>query len=323
MNKGAKFCCLAALALLGAVPATAQDYPVKAVRLYVTLPPGSSSDIVARALGDNLARALGQQFLVDNRPGAAGNVAAAVAAKAPPDGYSLLISTFSTHGTNPSLYSQLGFDPVRDFVPIVLLASNPNVLVVLPSTPVKSVKELIALARARPGDVTYSSGGAGTSQHMAGEFFQQLAGLKLTHVPYKGTPQGMNGVLSGEVVFMFPSVPVAIGNVKAGRLRGLGVTSVRRVAWWAEIPSIAESGLPGFDVSAWFGLSAPAKTPDAIVRKLNAESNKVLAAPAVRANLNNQGMEVHGGSPQDYGNFIHAELARWAKVVKTSGIKLD
>jgi tripartite-type tricarboxylate transporter receptor subunit TctC len=158
---------------------------------------------------------------------------------------------------------------------------------------------------------------------MAGEFFQQLAGVKLTHVPYKGTPQGMNGVLSGEVVFMFPSVPVAIGNVKAGKLRGLGVTSAKRVAWWPEMPSIAESGLPGFDVSAWFGLSAPARTSEAIVRKLNAEANKVLATPAVRNNLNNQGMEVHGGSPQDYGNFINAELARWAKVVKTSGIRLD
>jgi len=315
--------CAAAVALLGAVPAIAQDYPVKPVRMLVTLPPGSSADIVARVLGEGLSRSLGQQFLVDNRPGAAGNIAAAAAAKAPPDGYTLFISTFSTHGTNPSLYSQPGFDPVRDFVPIALLASNPNVLMVLPSTPVKSVKELIVLARARPGDVTYSSGGAGTSQHMAGEFFQQLAGVKLTHVPYKGTPQGMNGVLSGEVVFMFPSVPVAIGNVKAGRLRGLGVTSAKRVAWWPEMPSIAESALPGFDVSAWFGLSAPARTPDAVVKRLNAEANKVLATPAVRDNLNNQGMELHGGSPQDYGRFIDAELARWAKVVKTSGIKLD
>jgi len=317
------FACAAAVVLLGAVPAVAQDYPVKPVRMLVTLPPGYSADIVARVLGEGLSRSLGQQFLVDNRPGAAGNIAAAAAAKAPPDGYTLFISTFSTHGTNPSLYSQPGFDPVRDFVPIALLASNPNVLVVLPSTPVKSVKELIVLARARPGDVTYSSGGAGTSQHMAGEFFQQLAGVKLTHVPYKGTPQGMNGVLSGEVVFMFPSVPVAIGNVKAGRLRGLGVTSAKRVAWWPEMPSIAESALPGFDVSAWFGLSAPARTPDAVVKRLNAEANKVLATPAVRDNLNNQGMELHGGSPQDYGRFIDAELARWAKVVKTSGIKLD
>jgi tripartite-type tricarboxylate transporter receptor subunit TctC len=321
--KPAGIAMLAMLAMAGAFHALAQEYPAKPVRLLVTLPPGSSSDIVARVLGDNLARALGQQFLVDNRPGAAGNVAAAAAAKASPDGYTLFVSTFSTHGTNPSLYSQLGFDPVRDFVPVVLLASNPNVLVVLPSTPVKSVKELVALARSRPGDVTYSSGGAGTSQHMAGEFFQQLAGVKLTHVPYKGTPQGMNGVLSGEVVFMFPSVPVAIGNVKAGKLRGLGVTSAKRVAWWPEMPSIAESDLPGFDVSAWFGLSAPARTSEAIVRKLNAEANKVLATPAVRNNLNNQGMEVHGGSPQDYGNFINAELARWAKVVKTSGIRLD
>jgi tripartite-type tricarboxylate transporter receptor subunit TctC len=309
--------------MLGAPPAAAQDYPVKPVRMLVTLPPGSSSDIVARVVGDNLSRSLGQQFIVDNRPGAAGNVAASAAAKAPPDGYTLLVSTFSTHGTNPALYSQLGFDPVRDFTPVVLLVSNPNVLVVLASTPVRSVKELIALARSRAGEVTYSSGGSGTSQHMAGEFFQQLAGVKLTHVPYKGTPQGMAGVMSGEVAMMFPSVPVAIGQVKAGKLRGLGVTSTRRVAWWPEMPSIAESGLPGFDVSAWFGLSAPVKTQEAVVRRLNAEANKALAAPAVRDNLNQQGMEVHGGTAQEYGNFINSELARWAKVVKTSGIRLD
>jgi tripartite-type tricarboxylate transporter receptor subunit TctC len=323
MRAALKLAGVAALVLAGAPAAIAQDYPTKPVRMLVTLPPGSSSDIVARVLGENLTKSLGQQFLVENRPGAAGNVAAAVAAKAPPDGYTLFVSTFSTHGTNPSLYSQLGFDPVRDFAPIVLLSSNPNVLVVLPSTPVKSVKELIALARSRPGDVTYSSGGAGTSQHMAGEFFQQLAGVKLTHVPYKGTPQGMIGVLSGEVAMMFPSVPVAIGHVKAGKLRGLGVTSAKRVAWWPEMPSIVEAGLPGFDVSAWFGLSAPARSPEAVVKKLNGEANKVLSTPAVRSNLNSQGMEVHGGTPQDYASFINAELARWAKVVKTSGIKLD
>lgn len=312
-----------AAALLGGAPVAAQDYPVKPVRLLVTLPAGSSSDIVARVLGENLAKAFGQQFLVDNRPGAAGNVAAAAAAKAAPDGYTLFISTISTHGTNPWLYSQLGFDPVKDFVPVVLLASNPNVLVVLPSTPVKSVKDLIALARSRPGDVTYASGGAGTSQHMAGEFFNLLASVKLTHVPYKGTPQGMTGVLSGEVFMMFPSVPVAIGQVRAGRLRGLGVTSVRRLAWWPEMPSIAEAGLPGFDVAAWFGLSAPARTPEAIVARLNAESNKALKSAAVRDNFNNQGLEVHGGSPQDYAQFIAAELARWGKVVKAAGIRIE
>jgi tripartite-type tricarboxylate transporter receptor subunit TctC len=307
----------------GAAAGHAQEYPSKPVRLIVTLPAGSSSDIVARVLGENLGKTYGQQFIVDNRPGAAGNIAAALAAKTPPDGYTLFISTISTHGTNPWLYSQLGFDPVKDFVPIVLLASNPNVLVVLPSTPVRSVKELIALARARPGDVTYASGGAGTSQHMAGEFFNILAGVKLAHIPYKGTPQGMAGVLSGEVVTMFPSVPVAIGHVKAGRLRGLGVTSAKRLAWWPEMPAIAESGLVGFDVSAWFGLSAPARTPDPIVSKLNGDANRVLKTAAVRDNLNNQGLEVHGGTPQEYARFIDAELARWGKVVRTAGIKIE
>lgn len=312
------------IALLACVaPALAQDYPLKPVRLLVTLPAGSSSDIVARVLGENLAKAYGQQFIIDNRPGAAGNIAAALAAKAPADGYTLFISTISTHGTNPWLYSQLGFDPIKDFVPVVLLASNPNVLVVLPSTPVRSVKELIALAKVRPGDVTYASGGAGTSQHMAGEFFNILAGTKVTHIPYKGTPQGLAGVLSGEVFMMFPSVPVAIGHVKPGRLRGLGVTSAKRLAWWPEMPAIAEAGLPGFDVSAWFGLSAPARTPEAIVNRLNADANKVIKTAAVRDNLNSQGLEVHGGSAQDYGRFIETELARWSKVVKVSGIRID
>jgi tripartite-type tricarboxylate transporter receptor subunit TctC len=205
----------------------------------------------------------------------------------------------------------------------VLLASHPNVLAMLPSTPVRSVKELIALARSRPGEVTYASGGAGTSQHMAGEFFTMLSGAKLTHIPYKGTPQGLAGVLSGEVVMMFPSVPVAIGHVKAGKLRGLGVTSDKRLAWWKDMPTIAESGLAGFDVSAWFGLSAPARTPEAIVARLNGESNKVLRAAVVREKLNDQGLEVHGGTPQEYARFIDAELARWGKVVKTAGIRIE
>jgi tripartite-type tricarboxylate transporter receptor subunit TctC len=312
-----------ALASCIAGGAYAQEYPLKTVRMLVTLPAGSSSDIVARVLGENLSKSLGQQFIVDNRPGAAGNIAAAIAAKASADGYTLFISTISTHGTNPWLYSQLGFEPVKDFVPIVLLASNPNVLVVLPSTPVRSVKELIALAKARPGEVTYASGGAGTSQHMAGEFFNVLAGVKLAHVPYKGTPQGLAGVLSGEVLMMFPSVPVAIGHVKPGKLRGLGVTSAKRLAWWKEMPTIAEAGLPGFDVSAWFGLSAPARTPESIITKVNTEANKVLQIPAVRDKLNDQGLEVHGGTPQEYARFIEAELARWGKVVKTAGIKIE
>jgi tripartite-type tricarboxylate transporter receptor subunit TctC len=314
----------ACAALLGAACAShAQDYPAKPVRIVNTQPPGAASDIVGRVLAENFSKSMGVQFIPDNRPGAGGNIAAGLVAKSPADGYTLFIASIATHGINPAIYSQLGFDPVKDFTPVMLVATTPNVLVVLSTMPVRSVKELIALARARPGDVTYSSGGTGTSMHMAGELFAQLARVKLGHIPYKGTPQGLTGVMAGEVAMMFPNLPVAVPHIKAGRLRSLGVTSPKRLTRWPDIPTIAESGLPQYEVSAWFGLSAPAKVPEPIVKRLNAEANRIVAIPAVREQFGELGMEVQGGTPQDYGRLIETELARWAQVVRAAGIKLD
>jgi tripartite-type tricarboxylate transporter receptor subunit TctC len=316
---------IGALALAAAcIPAArAQDYPLKPVRIVNTQPPGAASDIVGRVLAENFSRTMGVQFIPDNRPGAGGNIAAAIVAKSPPDGYTLFIASIATHGINPAVYSQLGFDPVKDFTHLMLVATTPNILVVLSSMPARSVKELVALAKAHPGEVTYSSGGTGTSMHMAGELFAQLAHIRLAHIPYKGTPQGLTGVIGGEVAMMFPNLPVAVPHIKSGRLRSLGVTSAARLSRWPDIPTIAESGLPEYELAAWFGLSAPARLPDAIVKRLNAEANRIVAIPAVREQFGELGMEVQGGTPQAYGRLIETELARWSRVVKAAGLKLD
>lgn len=311
------------LILAAALPAQAQSYPSKPVRIVVTIGPGSAGDLLSRLLAEPLAKGLGQTVIVDNRPGAGGNLAASIVAKAPPDGYNLFLTTISTHGINPTLYRELPFDPVRDFAPITLSASSPNVLVVHPSLPAATVKQLIAVAKQRPGELTYSSGGTGTSQHMSGALFDLLAGIRTTHVPYKATPQSVTAVMSGEVVMSFASVSVAQSTVRAGKLRGLGVTAAKRVNAWPEMPTIAESGLPGFDVAAWFGYSATGGTPAAIVQRLNSELRKAQSDATVRARLNEQGMEVLESSPEEFARYIRDEIAKWAKVVKASGARAD
>ena len=309
----------AALPLAG----LAQAYPSKPVKLLVTIGPGSSADILARIVAEELQRRLGQPVVVENRPGAGGNIAADAVAKAAPDGYTLLMSTISTHAINAAMYSSMPFDPIKDFAHIALLAANPNALVVQPQAPVQSLKDLLDLAARKPGEVSYSSGGSGTSQHLAGELMGSLAKLKLTHVPYKSTPESMNAVLSGQVTLSFVSVPVALAQVKAGKLKALGVTSEKPLAWWSEMPTLASQGLPGFNVSAWFGVSAPAGTPEAIVNKLNAELMAVMALPSVREKLQGQGMEVLGGTPAQYLEFIRAETERWGRIVRASGAKVN
>jgi tripartite-type tricarboxylate transporter receptor subunit TctC len=314
----------ATLAFVGAPVALAQPkYPSKPLRIFVTLGPGSAGDILSRVMADGLTRQLGQQVLVDNRPGAGGNVAAELAARAAPDGYTLFITTISTHGINPALYAKLNFDPIRDFAPIILAASSPNMLVVHPSLPVKSVREFAALARKRPGEVTYSSGGTGTSQHMAGELFGMLTGTKLTHVAYKSTPLSVNAVLSGEAMASFASVSVVGDMVRAGKLRGLGVTAAKRLAGLPDMPTIAEAGVPGFEISAWFGFSATGGTPEPIVSLLNAEMRKVLADPTVRHKLAALGMDVLDSTPAEFAAHIRAEIERWGKVVRAVGAKAD
>lgn len=305
------------------VPAIAQapKFPTKPLRILVTLGPGSAGDNLSRVMADGLSRQLGQQVIVDNRPGAGGNVAAELAARAAPDGYTLFITTISTHGINPSLYSKLNFDPIKDFAPIILAASSPNMLVVHPSLPVKSVKDFIALARQKPGEITYSSGGTGTSQHMAGELFGMLTGTRLTHIAYKSTPLSVNAVLSGETVASFASVSVVSGIVQSGKLRTLGVTNAKRIPSLPDLPTIAESGVPGFAIAAWFGFSATGGTPEPIVNLLNAEMRKVLQDPPTRQKLAAQGMDVLDSTPSEFAAYIRSEIELWRKVVRASGAK--
>ena len=311
------------LALATTLPAQAQTYPTKPVRIVVTIGPGSAGDLLSRLLAEPLAKGLGQSVIVDNRPGAGGNLAASIVAKSPPDGYNLFLTTISTHGINPTLYRELPFDPIRDFAPITLSATSPNVLVVHPSLPASNVKQLIAFAKQRPGEITYSSGGTGTSQHMSGALFDLMAGIRTSHVPYKATPQSVTAVMSGEVVMSFASVSVAQPSVRAGKLRGLGVTSGKRVSAWPHMPTIAETGLPGFDVAAWFGYSATGGTPTAVVQRLNSELRKAQNDPTVRSRLNEQGMEVLESSPEEFSRYIRDEITKWGKVVKAAGARAD
>lgn len=302
--------------------AQADTYPNRSITIVVTSGPGSSADLVSRVVGIDLSQRLGQAVVVDNRPGAGGNIAAELVAKAPADGYTLLMASISTHGINPWLYAKMPFDPVKDFAPIGTVASNPNVLVVSAKSPIRSIQELIAAARKTP-DLAYSSGGSGTSQHLAGEMFAAMAGVKLLHVPYKSAPQSMNAVLAGDVAMTFLSVPVAVSQVQAGHLRALGLSSAKPLPWWRDAAPIAAQGLPGFDVSAWFGLAAPAGTPPAVVARLNRALQETLASPAIREKMQGQGMEVLGGTPEQFGQFIRSEIERWGPVVRASGAAVN
>jgi tripartite-type tricarboxylate transporter receptor subunit TctC len=301
----------------------AQTFPSKPIHLVVTAGPGSSADIVARFLGEELNKQLGQPVVVDNRPGAGGNIAAEVVAKSPPDGHTLLLASISTHGINPSLYGKLRFDPVADFAPITPVATSPNVLVVSASSQLKSIQQIIDEAKKHSRDLTFSSGGNGTSQHLAGEMFATMTGIKLLHVPYKSAPQSMNAVLAGEVDMSFVSAPVAWTQAQSKSITAIGVTSRQRLGMWPELKPIADQGLPGYDVSAWFGLVAPAGTPEAIVEKLHAATRKSLELPLMRARLQQQGFETMSGTPAQFRDFIRKEIERWAKVVRSSGAKAE
>ena len=318
-----KYVLLSLVTALLPFAALGQSYPQKPVKIVVTIGPGSSADILARIVAEEMQRRLGQPFIVENRPGAGGNIAADAVAKSAPDGYTLLMSTISTHAINAALYPSMPFDPMKDFSHIALLAANPNALVVLPSSPIQSLKDVLDLAAKKPQEVTYASGGSGTSQHLAGELLASLGKVKLTHVPYKSTPESMNAVLSGQVTLSFVSVPVALAQVKAGKLKAIGVTSEKALPWWSEMPTLASQGLPSFHISAWFGMSAPAGTPDAIVQKLNTELLAVMAMPSVREKLQAQGMEVLGGTPAQFADYIRAETDRWGRIVRESGAKVN
>ena len=307
-------CCAA-----GVTPA--QSYPAKPVRLVLPFPPGGGTDVVGRLVAQKLGQALGQQVIVDNRAGAGGRIGTDLVAKSPPDGYTLLLATSSVMGTGPALYKKLPFDMPKDFAPISLVAYTAYVLVTHPSVPAKSVKELVTLAKSKPGRLTYASSGAGGAAHLSGELFSSMAGVKMVHVAYKGSSPGMFSVVSGETDLMFNNALPALPQVRNGRLRALGVTTPQRSAVLPEVPTIAESGLRGFEVQQNYGVLAPAGTPREIVNRLNQEIGKVMRTEDARTRLLADGSEARVGTPEELEKMIVAEIAKWSKVIKQAGIK--
>ena len=287
----------------------------------IPFPPGGSTDLLGRIIGQQWAELMGQQVIIDNRGGAAGIIGVENAARSAPDGYTLVLGHIGTFGVGPSLYSKLPYDPVRDFVPIGLFGGVSNLLVVHPSLPVKSAKELIALARARPGQLNYGSAGVGSASHLQMEYFKLLTRTDITHVPYKGTGPMVTELVAGQTQVTSTGVPGLLGQVKAGRLRPLAALSAKRLAVFPEVPTSREAGLPEFEVSTWYGPLAPAKTPPEIITRLNGELQKMLQRRDVLDRLNNEGVEPLGGTPQQYADHIKNEMARWAKVIKAAGIQ--
>jgi tripartite-type tricarboxylate transporter receptor subunit TctC len=314
---------LGAMFALIALGASAQGYPTRPIRLVVPFPAAGTTDILARAAAQKLTETLGQAVVVDNRPGAGGNIGSDLVAKSAPDGYTLLMGTVGTHAINPSLYSKMPYDHVKDFVPLVLVAGVPNVLVVNPALPVNSVADLIKLAKDKPGTINFASSGSGTSIHLSGELFKTMAAVDMTHVPYKGSSPALTDLIGGQVQVMFDNLPSALPQIKGGKLRAIAVTSLKRAPALPDIPTISESGLPGFEASSWFGVLAPAGTPAPIVARINAEVNKWLQSADAREKLLAQGAEAAGGSPEQFAAHIRAETEKWAKVVKASGAKVD
>ena len=314
-------CLFAGVPALAQTPSTSsgQAYPVKPIRFLVGFPPGGTNDIIARALAQKLTEIIGQTLVVDNRGGANTAIATELAARSAPDGYTIILNA-SGHATNPALI-KLAFDPVKDFAFITLVAESQNLLVVHPSFPPKSVKELIAISKKHPGDINYGSSGIGTTVHLSAELFQYMTGAKWVHIPYKGGGPGLVALLSGEISLYFGNIPTVIRQARAGKLRALAVTGAKRSPAAPDIPTVAESGVPGYEVSNWFGVAAPAKTPRAIVDRLNSEIVRALQSPDLRERLTGLGAEPVGNTPEQYTAFIHDEIAKWAKVIKSAGIK--
>jgi tripartite-type tricarboxylate transporter receptor subunit TctC len=310
-------CALASIVSLPA--ATAADYPARAVRMVVGAVAGGGVDITGRVVAAKLSEQLGQQFFVDNRPGAGGNVGSEFVAKSPADGYTLLMGTIAVLAINPSLYKDLAVDPLRDFAPVTRAADSTNILVIHPALPVKNVKELIALARARPGELIYGSSGVGTAGHLSGELFSAMAKVKMIHVPYKGGPPSMIDLIAGRLQLVFATAVVAVPQMQAGKVRALAVTIARRSAFAPELPTMAEAGLPGFEANNWYGLVAPAKTPPEIIARLNREVVTLLNLPDVKDSLFKQGIEAAPGTPEEFGAYMKSEIAKWRKVVQASG----
>jgi tripartite-type tricarboxylate transporter receptor subunit TctC len=313
---------LSCAALLSPPTRAADTYPVRPIRFIVPFPPGGGADTLARTVGQKLGETWGQQVVIDNRPGGATNIAAELAANAVPDGYTLL-ETVLAHAVNASLYTKLGYDLQRDFAPVVFMATIPNILVVHPSVPVKSTRELIDYARVRPNQLNYASTGNGGPQHLGMELFKTFTGVRVTHVPYKGAAPAHTDLVSGQVQVMFANLLSSLPLIRAGRLRALAVSSAKRSPVVADVPTVAESGVAGFETGSWFGISVPAKTPSGIVDKLNVETNRILKNQELRERLAAEGADFVGGTPEAYGIFIRSEMAKWAKVVKFAQIKAE
>jgi len=305
----------------GAAPAAAQTYPSRPITLVVPFPPGGSATIIARIIADKMSEGLGQQIVVDNRGGAGGSIAARQVAKSAPDGATLLLAFTGTLAVSPLIFANVGYDPRKDFAGIGLIGMAPSVLAVHPSVPARSVADLIGIAKAEPGKIQYGSPGIGTTNHLAGELLAAMTGIKITHIPYKGTGPAITDLLGGHIAMMFAPIPAAHGNVSAGALRALGVTSLKRSSLWPDIPTVAETGLPGFEVVQRSTLLAPAGTPRTIIERLNKELNAVLATDEVRRRLAVEGGEPVPGAPEEYTADIDREEMRWSKLVATIGLK--
>lgn len=311
-----------ALLFAWACAAAAQNYPAKVVRIIVPFPPVGAADLLSRTVGQKLSEALGQQFIIDNRPGAGGNIGAELAARAAPDGYTLVMAPVTTYAVGMSAYSKLNWNLEKDLAPVVMVANVPHILVTHPSLPVKNVKDVIALAKSRPGELNFASQGNGTLSHLEQEMLKQLGGFTANHIPYKGSAPGLADLLPGHVQLFFDSIPSSAPYVKTGRLKGIGVASSKRSPSLPDLPTLSES-LKGFEADSWFGLMAPAGTPREIVVKLNAEVLKVLATADIKEKLLAQGGLVQGGTPEQMTQQIRSDVAKWGKVVRTAGVKIE
>lgn len=313
---------LAALCVVSGVAQAADGYPSRPIRMIVAYPPGGGTDQVGRVMADQLSQTLGQNVVVDNRGGATGNIGTELAARAVPDGYTLLMGNVAPNAVNVSLFKKLGFDPVKDFAPVSLVAVTPNILVTNPSIPVKTVKELIAYAKAKPGALNFPSAGVGSSSHLAGEMLKSMTGISMVHIPFKGGGPALVAVIAGEVQIMFATMPAAMPHVKSGKVKPVAVTTAKRSQAMPDLPTIAESGVKGYEASTWYGLLAPARTPQAIVTRLHGDTVKILAGPT-RQRLEVQGFEPEGGTPAEFTAYIKSEIIKWAKVIKDAGIPAE
>ncbi|MGZ5225452.1 MAG: tripartite tricarboxylate transporter substrate binding protein [Burkholderiales bacterium] len=320
MRSGARLAATLVFSL--AATASAQSYPDHPVRVVVPFPASGGTDILARLLLQRMSERLGANFVIDNRAGAGGTIGTEIVAKATPDGYTILVAS-SSHTINPSVYKKIGYDPARDFAPVTLIASGPGLLVVHPSVPAKNVKELIALAKSRPGQLIYASAGNGTPPHLAAELFKSMADVDLVHIPYKGNVPAFVDLLSGAVSLSFPTITSGLPQVRSGKLRALGVTSKERSTVVPDVPTIAESGLPGYEATTWYGMLAPAKTRTLIITKLHDQMIEVLKLPDIREKLLAQGLEPVGNRPDQFAAIISMELVKWSKVVAAAGVKAE